>query len=423
MRHIHDPLRAIEDAIGGANRLFLRALRRRAMEESPTVYLVGGPVRDVLLGFPVQDLDFVVEGDAPALARSLALELGGQVKVHPRFGTATVALGGSSIDLVTARRETYPRPGDLPQVTPGTIQEDLARRDFSINALAVALGEQRPGIIDPLGGLNDLAAGLVRILHGRSFIDDPTRILRAVRYEQRLGFALEKESRSRLHDALAGGYVAAVSGDRLRHELERILEERDPLPALLRAADLGVLGAIHPALGAGAGLARLAARPPATEEACRRAGPLVYLAALVYQLSPSEGESLTHRLSLPASLARVVRDTIELRQRESSLAGCALAASQIYYLVQGLADPAVAAVAAITPSEPVARRLAQYVNELARVRPLLRGDDLMAMGVPPGPPVGEVLGRLRQARLDREVFSEEDERRLVREILVGKRGA
>ena len=387
-----------------------------------SAYLVGGPLRDVLLGFPVQDLDFVVEGDAPALAHSLAQELGGGITVHHRFGTATVALGDSHIDVVTARREVYPRPGDLPQVTPGTIREDLARRDFTINSLAIPLGEAHPRIIDPQGGLDDLAAGLVRILHPQSFIDDPTRIMRAVRYEQRFGFALESGTLARLGEALAAGRLDPVSGDRLRHELERTLEERDPAPALLRAARLGVLSALHPSLREGPGLERLAACPAATEEALRYAGPLVYLAALVYHVPSKNAPSLIRRLNLPGSWSRVVRDTLELRQREASLAEASLTPSQVYCLVYGLAEPAVAAVAVLTSLDQAARRLARYTHELVRVRPVLGGRELLEMGVPPGPQVGEILQHLRRAKLDGQVSGEDDERRLVRRMLSGKKG-
>jgi tRNA nucleotidyltransferase (CCA-adding enzyme) len=395
-------------------------------------YLVGGPLRDVLLGFPVQDLDFVVEGDAPALARALARELGGEAIVHQRFGTATVALGDSHIDVVTARRETYPRPGDLPQVTPGTIQEDLARRDFTINSLAIALAEQRPGIMDLLGGVDDLAKGLVRILHPGSFIDDPTRIMRAVRYEQRFGFTLEAGTLAQLQVALAGGCLDTVSGDRLRHEMERTLEEEDPLPALLRAAELGVLAAIHPALGESTGLARLADHPADTQEARRYAGPLVYLAALVYHVSSvssvssmdadADAEGLVRHLNLPGSWARVVRDTMELRRREEMLEEPSLAPSRIYDLLQGLAGPAVAAAAVLSSSDRAARRLAQYTHQLVRVRPVLGGRDLLEMGVPEGPRVGELLQHLRRAKLDGKVLDAEDERRMVRRMLSGKKG-
>jgi tRNA nucleotidyltransferase (CCA-adding enzyme) len=397
-------------------------LRRRALEESLPVYLVGGPVRDVLLGAPIKDLDFVLEGDAPALARVLADELSGDVITHTSFGTATVVLGDSRVDIVTARQESYPHPGALPPVFAGAIADDLSRRDFSINALALPFFEERPGLIDWHGGLEDLASGVVRILHPRSFIDDPTRILRAVRYEQRFDFRIESETEAWLRDALSGGYLGAVSGDRLRHELERILEEKDPLPALARAAELGVLAAMHPSLKKKDDLRGLQALPLPSGGRYPQVNPMTHLAALVYHLSPAEGEGVISRLNLPNSWARVVRDTIELRRREAELSADPLSGSQIYYLLEGLSEEAVLSVLHLTESGLVGQRLEQFLNQLSGVRPVLNGQDLLEMGVPAGPQVGRLLKRLQQARLDQKVKTEKDERRLVQEILGGEGG-
>jgi tRNA nucleotidyltransferase (CCA-adding enzyme) len=410
-------LTAIEASIGGSNLLSLKTLRRRALDESLPVYLVGGPVRDALLGAPVVDLDFVVEGDALILAGWLAEELGGEVVLHRRFGTATVMLGDSRIDVVTARRETYQSPGTLPAVTPGTIRDDLARRDFTINALALPLFQERPEILDPHSGVPDLSDSLVRILHPKSFIDDPTRILRAVRYEQRLGFTIEEETGARLNEALAHGYMDTVSGDRLRQELDRILQEGNPVPALKRAVHLGVLRAIHPTLGDAPGLARLGSEANKEEYY----SPLVYLAALVYRLSRVEAEQVICRLNFPGRWAKTVRDTIELRERESQLAAPDILPSQIYYLAKGLAEEAVIMMSRITDSELVAQRLKMYLDKLISVRPELKGEDLISMGVPEGPKVGQLLEQLREARLDRRTASREDERRLVRETLARER--
>jgi tRNA nucleotidyltransferase (CCA-adding enzyme) len=397
-----------------------QAVRRLALDEVLPVYLVGGPVRDVLLGALVKDLDFVIEGDASVLAHKLAVALGGEVVLHDRFGTASVALEGCRVDVVTARREVYAHPGALPQVSPGTIYDDLARRDFSINALALPLVDRQPEILDPKGGVEDIAKGVIRTLHRRSFVDDPTRILRAIRYEKRCNFAIEPETLSQLQQATQQGRIAAVSGDRLRHELERTLEEKEPILPLKRAFELGVLAGIHPALQDSSGLIRLAASGFSDENRGKSIGPLVYLAALVYSLSPVDAEGVIHRLNMPGSWARVVRDTIELRRQEPELAALSLSASQIYRVVDGLSEVAVMAVSRITESPVAARRLTQYLNELRLVSPQLNGRDLIAMGIPTGPLVGQLLRRLLEARLDREVSTEAEERQLVREILADK---
>ena len=174
-------LEQVAAGVSGGYLAVLQSLRRRATEGGLPIYLVGGPVRDALLGVPVKDLDFVLIGDAPELAEELASELGGAVTVHPRFGTATVEVQGDRVDMVTARKETYPHPGSLPVVSASGLEDDLARRDFSINAMALPLAGDSAPVVDPHGGLQDQGVGLVRILHPQSFADDPTTMLRAVR--------------------------------------------------------------------------------------------------------------------------------------------------------------------------------------------------------------------------------------------------
>ena len=387
---------------------------------------MGGPLRDVLLRIPIKDLDLVVEGDAPALARQLSEELGGRLLVHSQFGTATVTIGSSRMDLVTARKEVYPRPAALPQVSPGTIEDDLARRDFSINALALSLTEPLPSIRDPHNGVGDIGRGLVRVLHRRSFVDDPTRILRAVRYEQRLGFRIEDETLSLAREALAQGHMASVSGDRVRHELDRILHEERPALPLRRAMELGILAAIHPALVNGEALDRLETSDPLqypVVETRAEAGhegegrPLAYLAALVYPLSPGDGEGIIRRLSLPGAWAEVVRDTIALRNVEPELAAPGLSPSRLVRLVQGFSPTAVLAVSRVTISPAAGRVLKDYLDELQYVAPDLKGGDLLALGVPSGPLVGRILGQLWEAKLDRRVATSAQEKKLVKELL------
>ena len=416
LRNIQDPLQAIEKSIGGSNLIFLKTLRQKALAESLPVYLVGGPVRDVLLEASINDLDFVLEGDAPNLASVLARELGWDLVVHDRFGTATVSHYDCHIDLVTARHEVYAAPGALPEVSPGTIYDDLARRDFSINTLALALSQPLPQPLDGNHGMEDLGRGLIRTLHPLSFADDPTRILRAVRYEQRFGFALTADCEARLRQALASRYMDAVSGDRLRHELERILTESRPGPALARAIDLGVLKAIHPALIERNAIVSL----DSGSIDCDRLDPLSYLAALAYSLSPGEAEEVIRRFNLPAHWAEVIRDTLEMKRLETQMSVATLRNSEIYQLLDGRAEAAVAAVARIIGPGLVAQRIDQYLSVLRQVNPILDGGAVLAMGVSEGPLVGHILRKLRAAKLDHLVESEEDERQLVGRILAGR---
>ena len=394
----------------------LNALRRLAAADAMPVYLVGGPVRDLLLGRPGQDLDFAVAGDAPALARQLAAELGGRAVIHSRFGTATVTADSIRVDLVTARREVYPRPGSLPQVFPGTIYDDLARRDFSVNAMALPLSGTDQQLLSPAGGFADLNRGVIRILHPTSFVDDPTRLLRAARYEQRLGFRLERDTESQLRAAVAQDCLNPVSGDRLRHELARIFAETRPGPPLLRAAELGILPAIHPDWGRVDYLQRWAESGPEIIGETGLRGPcreLTWLAALAYPLSDGAEESLISRLNMPKVWAAVVRDTISLRQQERVIADPALPSSRLCRLLAGVSLTAVAVVAGLTDSPMVSRVLHRYLVELRHLKPALRGDDLLAMGVPPGPAVGAALAQLRAARQDGHIRDAAGERRWV----------
>lgn len=416
LRHIHDPLQAIEESIGGSNLIFWKSLRQRALADSLPVYLVGGPVRDVLLGAPTHDLDFVLEGDALQLAFVLARELGWQLVVHDRFGTATVSHGDCHVDLVTARREIYTAPGALPEVKPGTIHDDLARRDFSINSLALSMSQPDPEPIDEHHGIAELGQRWIRILHPMSFADDPTRMLRAVRYEQRFGFELEEESEHHLRHALARGYMNAVSGDRLRRELERMLEEEHPLPSLVRAFDLGVLKAVHPGLTDKSGLLSLSSR----SDHDLPLNPLVYLAALSFPLSSRDSSEVVQRLNMPAHWAKVVQDTVGIRQLHHQLAGASLPNSGVCRLLDGRSEDAITAVSLVDGPGLLSQRVDHYLTTLRQVRPILDGNSVLAMGVSEGPLVGRVLGKLREAKLDHLVETAEDERQLVRRLLAGR---
>ncbi len=385
--------------------MLLRSLRELATELDIPFYLVGGSVRDLLIGSPVKDLDLVVEGDASVLAFEAAKRLSGEVVSYEQFGTATLKVGAQRLDLATARTERYPRPGALPVVTPSTIHEDLGRRDFSINAIAVRLsGPQAGEVLDPFGGRSDLDRGLVRVLHDRSFVDDATRILRAVRYEQRLGFRLEEMTERLLRQALDAGMLDTISGDRVRRELALVFQEPQPSRALRRMAGLGVLGAIYPPLAE-------AALP---EDEAQPSGPLVYLGLLSYHLTPEQAQGFIHRLNMPSAWAKVVRDTVQVREREGALARPGLSNTALWELLEELALPALEAAATLTASPRARERLRLYLDRLRHVRPSLNGRDLLRMGVPQGPMVGELLRELRRARLEGDVATRADEERLVR---------
>lgn len=379
---------------------------------------MGGPVRDALLGAQVLDLDFAVEGDAPALARQLSDRLNGRVTIHERFGTATVSARGIRTDLVTARRESYPSPGQLPLVAPGSINDDLARRDFSVNAMALALSSSDGFLLDPLGGFDDLRAGVIRTLHRRSFVDDPTRMMRAVRYEQRFGFTIHKGTLDDMSEAVSAGRMDAVSGDRWRHELERILDEGEPVAPLQRAAELGLMEGIHPAFGKllmdeDSGLRKIASLGSSEG----KTEPDVCFAALFSPLSGTDAEGVIHRLRLPERQAALARDTIELRESEAQIRAVSGWPSELARALAGFDPAAVSAWAELSSDKVVSNAMRHYVSDLRFVKPELSGTALLQMGVVEGPEIGRVLGRLRDARLDGTVVNREEEVSLARDLL------
>ena len=389
---------------------FMEAVAAAAAYQGYHVYLVGGIVRDLLLGRENLDLDLVVEGDAAGLARQLASSTGGKLTSHPQFGTAKLSWREWSVDFAAARSETYSSPGALPTVADGTLANDLARRDFTINAMAVRLYPGSFGdLVDEHDGRRDLERGLVRVLHKGSFVDDATRIWRGLRYEQRLGFRLERTTEKLVARDIP--MLGTVSGDRIRNELELVLAEREPEKILTRADQLKVLPALHPALRADSWLAARFADARAISDGVPPPG--LYFALLTYPLTGEEVEDLIGRLRLPRPMARLLRDSHHLKMALRKLGTTTLAPSDVHEMLSGY-SPAVITAAQLVASLPMAQRwLRVYQDELRHVRTELTGDDLMKMGVTVGKPVGEVLGQLLAARLDGQVASRKDEEAMV----------
>ncbi|MEW6143259.1 MAG: CCA tRNA nucleotidyltransferase [Chloroflexota bacterium] len=389
----------------------VRLAGARAQQLGFRLYLVGGIVRDLLLGRSNLDIDLTVEGDALALAQSLAHNTDARLTSHRHFGTARLKYPGFILDMAMARKEMYPHPGALPTVRSGGIKEDLFRRDFTVNAMAVSLNPDSYGaLIDPYGGKSDLEAGAIRVLHPGSFIDDATRIWRAIRYEQRLGFHIERTTLRQLRRSLA--MLDTISADRLRREFERALDEETPDKVLRRAWRLGVLQKLHPSLRADRWLstkyrlARNTAVPPLLRT--------IYTALLVSRLNPGECEAFLSRLNFPSHTARIVRDTVRLRQLSIELRAPRLKPSRIYKLVNDYDGVAVNIAALATNSSTERNRLRLYLDRLRHIQVSLGGRDLQMLGVPAGPPVGLVLRKLLTARLDGKLKSRKDEEDFVR---------
>ena len=390
---------------------FLQTAGLVAASQGQSLYLVGGVVRDLLLERSNLDLDLVVEGDAINLARQLARTTQGKTVTHPRFNTAKLQWDKWSVDLASARSETYVKPGALPRVKLSSIENDLSRRDFTINTMAVHLNPAHYGeLIDLHGGRDDLKHKLIRILHEKSFIDDATRIWRSLRYEQRLDFRLEPATLKLLERDIP--MLDTISGDRIRHELELILKETYPEKVLRRAEEVNVLKKLHPALKGNGWLAEK------FEQARQLSSPNLppaglYLALLGYQLSNEEAGDLILYLKLPKSLAQTLRDTISLKSELRPLADSALSPSRIYRLLRSYSQSAITANSLATDSSIVQQYIDLFLHKLRYVKPALTGDDLKRMGIAQGPQIKEILNRLHEARLDGKVTSKRGEEGLV----------
>ena len=329
------------------------------------VYLVGGAVRDLLLGGERTDLDVAVEGDAAELGR----RLGGEVRVHERFATARVTVDGLEVDFATARSETYARPGALPEVRPAGIGEDLARRDFTINAMAVPLvGE--PELMVPHGGVADLEAGLLRVLHERSFVDDPTRALRAARYAARYGFELEPDTERLLRAADLG----TVSRDRVEAELRKLAAEPRAREGFALLDAWGLVAVDAEAL-----------------DLIERIGRLV-------DSEPWQGFAPRADAVLAAALGRGFDAAQELATARPDRASAAVEVARGRDAVTLLSARAIGA-----------EWLDRYVTEWRRVRLEIDGDDLLAAGIPEGPAIGRGLEAALRAKLDGEAAGPEEE--------------
>jgi tRNA nucleotidyltransferase (CCA-adding enzyme) len=365
--------------------------------------LVGGAVRDLLLEREPRELDVVVAADAPALAQALGERLEADVTVHERFGTALVEQGSTRLDFATCRAEAYPAPGSLPQVRPGTPMEDLLRRDFTVNAIAVTLDGAHPGELRAVPhALEDLREGRLRVLHDGSFEDDPTRLLRLARYQARLRFVVEEHTAELARVALSGGALKTVSGARVGAELRLALREPRAPAALEALQRLGVLAAVHPRLRFELPLAEraLALLPRDGER------EVLLLAALVLRLTlRADGQ--------PGAEARAMLDRLEFPQGERDRALTAAIASprlveklprcvrssELHALASGAPLEAVALAGALG-AEAAAKR---WLEEVRHVRLQIAGDDLLAQGVPQGPEVGRRLRETLLLRLDGEL--------------------
>ncbi len=384
------------------------------------VYLVGGAVRDVLMGERSFDVDIAVEGDGIAFGDALAQALGGRAVPHEKFGTAVViGEDGTRVDVATTRTEFYDYPAALPRVERATLRQDLFRRDFTINAMAASLkGEDFGRLADFFGGLRDLEDGVVRVLHNLSFIDDPTRLFRAIRYENRYAFAMDPHTQALARACVEMELVGELSSARLRDELQALLDEERIDHAIARLEELGVAAAIHPHLAADTEAVRLVA---AVDDARRRyAAKLprwrLRLAVLARRLPPDELFDWFARLRLRRRDAGRVADAVTVAPRLVERLAEIDEPAEIRRLLEPH-DPDGALLALAIAPDPVRARLARYFEDLRGVTLEISGGDLAALGLAESPRVGAILDELLRRKLNGELDGRGAELEAARQLL------
>ena len=393
----------------------LSVIADQAAASSMPCYLVGGFVRDLLLGRPVNDLDVIVEGDAIKLGEGLVNAHGGKLTPHLKFRTAIWQPAPDTstpdtIDLITARNETYLNPGALPTVRPSTIEDDLHRRDFTVNAMAVRIdGEHFGELLDPLGGQVDLEKGLIRVLHPRSFIDDPTRIFRAIRYEQRYSFNFEPSTLNLINpESLA--VITRLSGERIRHELDLIFEEEHSFKMIQRVGSLNMFDRIHPNLPLfNTNYSDFMDMDPTLGFPVDRVA-MGYMLWLM-NLSADVIQSISNRLDFDSDLYHAVWAVSQLSRSLPYLANST--PSEWTYAIEKLPLLSIYVVYLVSRENA----LLDYLSVWRHIKPHTTGDDLKSRGLPPGPRFGEILTQLRSAWLDGQVKNAQEEKELLNTLL------
>jgi len=418
----------------------LEKIGRAADLEGARAYIVGGLVRDILLwgqipffkrkmvSVPNFDLDIVIEGDAIKLGKLLSEGLGGKLTVHTRFGTCTLAASeGLKIDLTTARIEEYEAPASLPTVKFSTLKEDLFRRDFTINAMAISLCKDDFGrLVDFFGGEDDLRRGRVRVLHDKSFIDDPTRILRAVRFERRLGFAIDAHTERLILDAVRKNMLTAVEPQRVRDELILILKERSPLEVIRRMEDLHELKFIHPKLRLNKDIIKLcwnlaracdwyqrsASRNPEIEKW------LAYLMALTDHLRFRDVAAMENKFAFRKS-ERVKMLSYKRHGAKALklLNKSTIAPSAVYDILSCLPREAAILLLARAPSKAVISRIKAYLENYSALRTRISGHDIKGLGLKPGPKFKKILAKVLHGKIDGFLKTKEDELEYVKRLI------
>lgn len=412
-------------------RMVLSCAASVARQMDTRLWLVGGVVRDLLIGEAIAyDIDIVMKGEAGVFAHHMlkAMGVGSVVATHHHFGTATVELpafslgthSGESItlDIATARTERYAHPAALPTVQPAAIEQDLGRRDFTVNAMALEIGgidiDEPARFLDPLGGMQDLEAGVLRVLHEQSFLDDPTRIVRGLRQAVRLGMHFSPETEALLRQSCQKNMIEVTSPDRIRTELCLVLEEPRPDEVLRTADALDITRHIFPSLRWSEEMTQWCSRVLADDQLSPSLKPAVLTGLLTYHLNEEERETFAMRYRLPGDTVKLLRNVGKLKRLVNRLLLPDLRNS----LLDKVLHPfCTAALRVMCYTEPVlvCRTIRRYLQEVRPITPALDGHQLQLLGVARGPEIGYLLRELRDARLDGVLTTRAEEEAWVRQ--------
>jgi len=410
----------------------LKKAGKLASRKNLSLFVVGGFVRDLFLGVKNLDLDLMVEGKGIEFAGDLAETFGGRVKAHEKFGTAIVVLPeGLKIDIAGAREERYARPGALPDVAESSIREDLFRRDFTVNAMALKLNPEEFGkLIDFFGGRRDLEDGVIRVLHNLSFIDDPTRVFRAIRFEQRYHFQMDAQTEQLLVKAIRSGGIGNVTMERVSREILLILGEANPLPAIQRMARLQMLPLIHPKILLSSKMTESMEKIPQVlmefQTLFQEVGLkpwILYGITLFSELTPENAQEALERLKWPGKekekFSLLTRGDWKNVMENLSRTGKA-APSDVTSLLRSVSPEACLFLYAASKSKDARERIRDYVNQHRKVKLLVSGEDLSSLGLRPGPRYKELLEKVKRAQLDGLVHSKEEAKAFLKKEVAKK---
>ena len=392
----------------------IQDITTQANQQHMNIYLVGGIVRDLILDRPNHDIDLVLEGEAVKFARGLHPDKSLSAVFHNRFGTVKFKFKNFHIDIASARKEVYSKPGALPDVTLGTIEEDLFRRDFTINSMALLLSfDDNAVLIDPFAGLVDLESRVIRVLHDNSFKDDATRMFRAIRYEQRLNFSIESNTLALIQRDI--DMVDTISKDRIRNELLLFFDEDYPEKCISRSDELGLLRKVHPHLKYERWLSDVYKK--ARKQFKTAQLPHIYLYLLVYNLNIEQLESFLNIYNFTRQQVIKMRQIISLKNELEMLSHTEQDNWSIFSILRKYELPVIQVNKLASGNDNAVKAIDLYLNKLRYIRPQLSGEDLIAIGIPQGEQIGKVLNRLYIARINGKIASREEEMELAREFV------